>query len=85
LYLDILGVELNIIKVMYLLVDSGSKANTDSADTLRSSFAKINANFLELSGSLNFDQTPIGSAGSSAGYIIIKINGTNYKIPIYNV
>lgn len=69
----------------YQLVNSGSTANTDNADTLRASFAKINANFVELSGSLNFDQTPIGSAGSSAGYIIIKINGTNYKIPIYNV
>lgn len=85
MYLDILGVELNFINVMYLLVDSGSKANTDSADTLRSSFAKINANFLELSGSLNFYQTPVGSAGSSVGFIVIKINGTNYKIPIYNV
>ena len=69
----------------YQLVNSGSLANTDNADTLRVSFAKINANFLELSGSLDFDQTPVGVVGSAAGYIIIKINGTNYKIPIYNV
>jgi hypothetical protein len=69
----------------YQLVNSGSMANTDNADTLRLSFAKINDNFLTLSGSLNFDQTPVGSVGSSAGYIIIKINGTNYKLPIYNV
>jgi hypothetical protein len=69
----------------YQLVNSGSIANSDNADTLRTSFAKINGNFLELSGSLNFDQTPVGSAGGSAGYIIIKINGTNYKLPIYNV
>ena len=45
---------------MYQLVNSGSTANTDNADTLRASFAKVNANFLELSGSLNFDQTPVG-------------------------
>jgi hypothetical protein len=69
----------------YQLVNSGSIANSDNADTLRVSFAKINDNFLELSGSLNFDQTPAGGAGVSAGYIIIKINGTNYKLPIYNV
>ena len=69
----------------YQLVNSGSIANSDNADTLRVSFAKINDNFLTLSGSLNFDQTPVGSAGVSAGYIIIKINGTNYKLPIYNV
>jgi len=69
----------------YQLVNSGSIANSDNADTLRVSFAKINCNFLELSGSLNFDQTPVGGAGSFAGYIIIKINGTNYKLPIYNM
>ena len=51
----------------YQLVNSGSTANTDNADTLRSSFAKVNGNFLTLSGSLNFDQTPVGSAGASAG------------------
>ena len=69
----------------YQLVNSGSFANTDNADTLRASFAKINGNFIQLSGSLNFDQTPVGSAGSSVGYIVIKINGTNYKVPIYNM
>jgi len=69
----------------YQLVNSGSIANSDNADTLRVSFAKINDNFLTLSGSLNFDKTPAGGAGVSAGYIIIKINGTNYKLPIYNV
>ena len=70
---------------MYDLVNSGSFPNSDDADTLRLSFSKINGNFLTLSGSLNFDQTPVGSASSSGGYIIIKINGTNYKLPIYHV
>jgi len=70
---------------MYELVNSGSFPNSDDADTLRLSFSKINGNFLAVSASLNFDQTPVGSAGGSAGYIIIKINGTNYKLPIYNV
>ena len=69
----------------YQLVNSGSIANSDNADTLRVSFAKINDNFMTLSGRLNFDQTPAGGAGVSAGYIIIKINGTNYKLPIYNM
>ncbi len=70
---------------MYELVNSGSFPNSDDADTLRLSFSKINANFLPVSASLNFSQSIAGSAGSSAGYIIIKINGTNYKLPIYNV
>jgi len=70
---------------MYELVNSGSFPNSDDADTLRLSFSKINSNFLAVSASLNFSQTIAGSAGSSAGYIIIKINGTDYKLPIYNV
>ena len=70
---------------MYELVNSGSFPNSDDADTLRLSFSKINGNFLAVSASLNFSQSIAGSSGSSAGYIIIKINGTNYKLPIYNV
>ncbi len=70
---------------MYELVNSGSFPNSDDADTLRLSFSKINSNFLAVSASLDFSQSIAGSAGSSAGYIIIKINGTNYKLPIYNV
>jgi hypothetical protein len=70
---------------MYELVNSGSFPNSDDADTLRLSFSKINNNFLAVSSSLNFSQSIAGSAGSSAGYIIIKINGTDYKLPIYNV
>jgi hypothetical protein len=70
---------------MYELVNSGSFPNSDDADTLRLSFSKINSNFLAVSASLNFSQSIAGSAGSSAGYIIIKINGTDYKLPIYNV
>jgi len=70
---------------MYELVNSGSFPNSDDADTLRLSFSKINSNFLAISASLDFSQSIAGSAGSSAGYIIIKINGTDYKLPIYNV
>lgn len=70
---------------MYLLVNSGSKANTDNADTLRVAFDKINNNFLTLSSSLDFDQTLSPTAGGLAGYAIVKINNTNYKFPIYNV
>ena len=70
---------------MYQFVNSGSIGNSDNADTLRVAFGKINQNFSELSSSLNFDQTPVGTVGSSVGYIVIKINGTNYKLPIYNM
>lgn len=70
---------------MFQLVNSGSKANTDNADTLREAFHKINNNFAGVSASLDFFQTPVGSVGSFAGYVVINLSGSNYKFPIYNM
>lgn len=70
---------------MYELVNSGSFPNSDDADTLRLSFAKINANFLAISASLEFSQSIAGSSGPFVGFFIININGTPYKVPIYSV
>lgn len=70
---------------MYQLVNSGSIGNSDTADTLRVAFGKINDNFSTISSSLNFDQSIAAFGGAFAGYIVIKINGTNYKLPIYNM
>lgn len=70
---------------MYQLVNSGSKANTDNADTIRVAFDKLNKNFTILSASLDFDQTPVLSASAQVGFAIINLSGSYYKFPIYNM
>lgn len=70
---------------MFELVNSGSRANTDNADTIREAFHKINNNFTGVSASLDFFQTPVLTAGSQVGYAIINLSGSSYKFPIYNM
>lgn len=70
---------------MIQLVNSGSRANTDNADTLREAFHKINNNFMVISASIDFDQTPVLTAGSQVGYAVINLSGSYYKFPIYNM
>lgn len=70
---------------MFQLVNSGSKANTDNADTIRVSFDKINNNFMIISASLDFFQTPVVGAGDQVGFAVINLSGSNYKFPIYNM
>jgi len=70
---------------MFQLVNSGSKANTDNADTVREAFHKINSNFTGVSASLDFFQSSSPTAGAQVGYAIINLSGSSYKFPIYNM
>lgn len=70
---------------MFQFINSGSFANSDNADTVRGAFHKVNNNFMIISASLNFFQTPDPSAGSQVGYAVINLSGSNYKFPIYNM
>jgi len=71
----------------YILVNTGSIANSDTADTIRAGFHKVNQNFISLNtsgitSSINLANT---SGGSSGKFLPIVINGITYKIPLnYN-
>ena len=71
----------------YILVNTGSIANSDTADTIRVGFHKVNSNFISLNtsgitSSINLANT---SGGSSGKFLPIVINGITYKIPLnYN-
>jgi len=71
----------------YILVNTGSIANSDTADTIRVGFHKVNQNFISLNtsgitSSINLANT---SGGSSGKFLPIVINGITYKIPLnYN-
>lgn len=70
----------------YLLVNTGSIANSDTADTIRLGFHKINQNFISLntSGITSSINLPSSAGGSSGLYLPIVINGTTYKIQLNN-
>jgi hypothetical protein len=70
---------------MFQLINSGSRANTDNADTIREAFHKINMNFTGVSASLDFYQSGSATAGTQAGYAVINLSGSSYKFPIYNM
>ena len=70
---------------MFQLINSGSRANTDNADTIREAFHKINNNFIYVSASLDFNQSASLTAGSQVGYAIINLSGSSYKFTIYNM
>lgn len=70
----------------YLLVNTGSIANSDTADTIRTGFHKVNTNFINLENKpITSSLTLPASVGGSAGvYLPININGTIYKIQLFN-
>ena len=40
---------------------------------------------LSLTSAITSSQVPVGSAGALTTYLPIKVNGTNYKLPLYAV
>jgi hypothetical protein len=70
----------------YILVNTGSIANSDTADTIREGFHKVNSNFISLNTSgITSSINLAGAAGGSSGlYLPIVINGTTYKIVLNN-
>lgn len=70
----------------YLIVNTGSIANSDTADTIRTGFHKINQNFISLNNSgLTSSLNKANSAGGTSGYYMpVVINGVTYKILLYN-
>jgi len=70
----------------YLLVNTGSIANSDTADTIRTGFHKVNTNFISLqSRPITSSFSLPSSVGSAAGvYLPININGVIYKIQLFN-
>lgn len=70
----------------YILVNTGSIANSDTADTIRQGFHKVNSNFISLntSGITSSLQLAVTTGGGSGYYLPIVINGTTYKIVLNN-
>jgi len=70
----------------YILVNTGSIANSDTADTIREGFHKVNSNFISLntSGITSSLNLAVTTGGSSGYYLPIVINGTTYKIVLNN-
>lgn len=70
----------------YILVNTGSIANSDTADTIREGFHKVNSNFISLntSGITSSLQLAVTTGGGSGYYLPIVINGTTYKIVLNN-
>jgi len=70
----------------YILVNSGSIANSDTADTIRQGFHKVNSNFISLntSGITSSLNLAVTTGGGSGYYLPIVINGTTYKIVLNN-
>ena len=70
----------------YILVNTGSIANSDTAETIREGFHKVNSNFISLntSGITSSLQLAVTTGGGSGYYLPIVINGTTYKIVLNN-
>lgn len=70
----------------YILVNTGSIANSDTADTIRQGFHKVNSNFISLNTSgITSSLHLVNTAGGGSGYYLpIVINGTTYKIVLNN-
>ena len=70
----------------YILVNTGSIANSDTADTIREGFHKVNSNFISLntSGITSSLHLAVTTGGGSGYYLPIVINGTTYKIVLNN-
>ena len=70
----------------YVLVNTGSIATSDTADTIREGFHKVNQNFISLntSGITSSIVLSNTSTGGSGLYLPILINGTVYKIALSN-
>jgi hypothetical protein len=70
----------------YILVNTGSIANSDTADTIRQGFHKVNSNFISLntSGITSSLNLAVTTGGGSGYYLPIVINGTTYKIVLNN-
>jgi hypothetical protein len=70
----------------YILVNTGSIANSDTADTIRVGFHKVNSNFISLntSGITSSLNLAVTTGGGSGYYLPIVINGTTYKIVLNN-
>jgi len=60
-----------------LTIDTGTDGNSQTGDTLRTAFTKVNTNFGELAGNLNLSGNTLLSVDTN-GNIILDPNGTGY-------